>query len=382
MHSNQHKQEEFQLDSEFQEVLDSKQYSFKEPIGQGGSATCFLVESNIYKEPFVIKRVPTEKGTSSFTRELEALQQLDAPEIINLYDFVVKEKYCYIFLEYCPSGSLNDYVHKYRPFSGKTLLSVCKSLLKCVDVIHSNKIAHCDIKPANALIDKFGRIKLADFGIAFKYDESSNTVQRAGTMLYMAPEVMTSSQYNPYMADVWSLGVTFYYLGMGKVPWSASNVNDLKLAIKNGKTHFSTRYPNQNLLRLISTMLIVDVKLRPTIKDLLAHPIFANIPPATLNQTMSLSKLPMLQVPQERNLHSRINSYGSDNDLSPLSGRSSRFSLPPVQTLSMINASHSFSKRKGIGRPSFITAGTPKPSSKSPIAPSSLMSFIEDNHGQ
>jgi serine/threonine protein kinase len=77
--------------------------------------------------------------------------------------------------------------------------------------------AHCDLNPANILIDKHGRAKLADFGISMMATEDA--VRRGGTLEFAAPELLHEGRYDPFKADVWSFGVTVYFMAFAQLPF-------------------------------------------------------------------------------------------------------------------------------------------------------------------
>jgi serine/threonine protein kinase len=137
--------------------------------------------------------------------------------VIYFYDFVTTPLFQYLFLEFCPAGTLLDVVRKAGPFEGAQLHAACKAILNGLAYIHGRHIAHLDIKPSNIFIDRFGRPKLADFGISRRFADPSS-VHRAGTLAFLAPEVLGCAAYDPFKADIWSLGVTFYVMAFGSDP--------------------------------------------------------------------------------------------------------------------------------------------------------------------
>jgi len=111
---------------------------------------------------------------------------------------------------------------------------IASALLEC----HQRQIAHQDIKPANVLLDQYGRPKLADFGLSQQFDGQAKTQQRVGSLAYMAPEVLSGGHRDAFRSDVWSLGITFYYMAVGRLPWNAETSFELETIIKSGV------YPN------------------------------------------------------------------------------------------------------------------------------------------
>lgn len=98
-----------------------------------------------------------------------------------------------------------------------------KKLLRAINHCHANGITHRDIKPENIMYGADGEIKLIDFGLSRALDEEEHGGSKAlrtvaGTLAYMAPEVMTE-KYDPKHCDIWSLGVLMYLMVSGYLPF-------------------------------------------------------------------------------------------------------------------------------------------------------------------
>ena len=87
------------------------------------------------------------------------------------------------------------------------------------------KIIHRDIKPKNILLHE-GVVKIADFGVAKMMHKHKENITFEGTLEYMSPQMLKQENYTP-LTDMWSLGVTLYYMVLGKLPWKQSNGSKL-----------------------------------------------------------------------------------------------------------------------------------------------------------
>ncbi|OHT12846.1 AGC family protein kinase [Tritrichomonas foetus] len=313
-------------DPELQQFLDEKGYQYISPIGSSGSATCFLVHSARYNVNFVVKKMVINDKTICSDCELYALKQLSGPGIINMYDYSIKKNLIFIVLEYCKNGSLLSLIKDEGPIKGKKLISLCKTLLKALQTIHHGRFAHLDIKPANILIDRYGRAKMADFGIArfIRPDENNMEDQKAGTLYFMAPEIHNLGIYDPFKADVWSLGVTFYYIATKKVPFVITTIEEFKKSLNSRNIMFPANFPNYELAIVIKKMLTVEPELRPTVDEILQYKIF--------NQTFDkndemLVKSQLISSPlsQCRKMHENLRSH---NDVALISKHINHEGIP------------------------------------------------------
>jgi serine/threonine protein kinase len=263
------------LVEEAKAVSESKGYTLLQELGRGSTACCYLVFSPQYRETFVIKSMPRRSHREALECELTALHQLSCPHIIYLYDYAVTPTCLHLFLEHCPGGSLADYVRRNGPLRGKQLYGALKTILVGIAYIHDCQFAHLDLKPANILIDRFGRPKLADFGLSRGFpDGPMTTDQRAGTLAYMAPEILSDEKYDPRKADVWSLGVLAYALTFGEAPFSARDMESLRVLVDIAEVAPPADC-DPMFKAAVNSMLRVRPEKRPTVAQLLELPLFA-----------------------------------------------------------------------------------------------------------
>lgn len=119
--------------------------------------------------------------------------------------------------------SLEDFIKMYK---GNIPEKVCKyishELLKGLSKVHSLEVVHRDVKSANILINKEGRIKLSDLGVSAQLTkEKMNCMSKRGTPLWMAPEVHAEELYSK-SADIWSFGIFLYEMAEGNPPFFKS----------------------------------------------------------------------------------------------------------------------------------------------------------------
>ena len=258
------------------EALSSHGYDMMKQIGAGGYAAIYLVTSRTYGSEFAAK-VTAYKGTMSGSDEAEinSLMHLEHPNIINLYNYFVEDGYLYMILEYCPFGSLKTHITNGMVLPAESVMSYCKQVAEALAVCHTLGIAHRDIKPENVLIDAHGRVKLADFGLGMmcsRRDEATAKVD--GSICYSPPEFFCEIQHNPFKSDIWSLGLVFYYIATGHIPWHGRTLRDIVKEISDGYVELDAQRLGLSLMKLLSLMLAKDPKMRPDIEQVVAHEYF------------------------------------------------------------------------------------------------------------
>lgn len=240
---------------------------FKSVIANGGYGVIYLMFSHKYNTNFAIKTIPKEMFKES---ELECLKTIDDPHIVMLYNFFDFDSFVYMLMEYCPND-LEKLLHIKKSFSTEELSKYIRDCLLGIKACHDRKIAHCDIKPSNFLLDKYDRVKISDFGMSTIYSDQPKSTIFKGTSIFMSPEIFKRKEYNPLKADIWALGVTIFYLATKTFPFFAQDNETLKDLVNN-LDYNKNLIENQELLDIIQRCLVVDPNERADIDELLAMP--------------------------------------------------------------------------------------------------------------
>ena len=146
-----------------------------------------------------------------FSREARAAAALNHPNIVTVYDFGEYGSQPYIVMEYVPGETMANYIRRKVPVTIADKLRWMQELCAGAGYAHQMSVIHRDIKPANLMIDRSGRLKILDFGIARMLGIASNTSVMIGTPGYMAPEQITGDPVD-HRSDQFSIGVVFYEL--------------------------------------------------------------------------------------------------------------------------------------------------------------------------
>lgn len=186
-----------------------------------------------------MKKIQQTKEIEYVITEQEIMGCVNSPHILKIHDqFLYKEDYILI-TDFCEGGDLHKIIREqYKDgVSEEKALDFLKQILEGFAELHKLKIIHRDLKLSNLLMNK-GCIVIGDFGLAKIGVNSTNSI--VGSLLYMAPEILvlpqlSSSSAIPYTSqvDVWSIGVCFYIILTGKLPFPGPNKTNLQENIKN-----------------------------------------------------------------------------------------------------------------------------------------------------
>lgn len=151
------------------------------------------------------------------SQEGKLLSKLDHPNIVKLYNYLEDESSVYLVMEKCEGSTLLD------KFPESTVRRFAYQMLSALTHIHDLRICHLDIKPGNFILkapNLTSPLKLIDFEFAVDYTKSLNVTPR-GTLGYIAPELLDGMCSTA--CDIWSLGITLYYLISGDEPFLGKN---------------------------------------------------------------------------------------------------------------------------------------------------------------
>ncbi len=200
-----------------------------ELLGQGGMGAVYKARQPGLDRLVALKILPPQVGpdpafTERFTREARALAKLNHPHIISVYDFGRTESGLYYFVMEFVDGTDLRQVIRARQASPREALAIIPQICDALQFAHEEGIVHRDIKPENILLDKKGRVRIADFGLAKLLDRPATAytltdpAQKMGTPHYMAPEQIEHPHDVDHRADIYSLGVVFYEMLTGELP--------------------------------------------------------------------------------------------------------------------------------------------------------------------
>ena len=202
------------------------QLEILEFLGRGGMGVVYKVRQKSLGRLAALKllapeRVADPKFAQRFVQEAQALAALNHPNIVTIYDFGQAGEFYYLLMEFVDGANLRQAMNA-RRFAPEQALAVVPPICEALQYAHDHGVVHRDVKPENLLLDKEGRVKIADFGVAKMLGSSFSDVsaaesQLAGTPQYMAPEQLLQSTAD-HRADIYSLGVVLYEMLTGELP--------------------------------------------------------------------------------------------------------------------------------------------------------------------
>ncbi len=204
------------------------QFEILELLGRGGMGVVYKARQLQLDRLVALKILPPLDAQSPdfvarFTREARALAKLNHPNIVNVYDFGETSGLYYIVMEYVDGANLRQ-LFESRKLTSAEALAIVPKICDALQYAHEEGLVHRDIKPENLLIDKKGRVKIADFGLAklLRREPLDMTLTLSGmalgTLRYMAPEQMDKPETVDHRADLYSLGVVIYEMLTGETP--------------------------------------------------------------------------------------------------------------------------------------------------------------------
>ena len=263
-------------------------------IGEGSFGSVYLALHAITGELMAVKQVelPSATGTeidkkrnnmiSALKLEIDLLQGLRHPNIVQYLGTSSDESHLNIFLEYVPGGSIAGMLKQYNTFQEPLIRNFVRQILEGLSYLHGRGIIHRDIKGANVLVDNKGSIKISDFGISKRVEASTalasanplpgsgmNRTSLQGSVFWMAPEVVRQSAHTK-KADIWSLGCLIVEMFSGERPFPDKTQLQALFAIGSNKTKPAIpENASEDATKFLNMTFEIDHEKRPGADELL-----------------------------------------------------------------------------------------------------------------
>lgn len=214
----------------------NNRYLIIKRIGEGGMADVYLAMDTLLNREVAVKILRGELSNDPinllrFQREASAASEISHPNIVEIYDVGEENHQHYIVMEVVRGKTLKQLIQQRGAIDIEEALIIMKQLVAGLNQAHKHGIIHRDIKPQNILIKDDGTAKIADFGIAQTQDATQLTQADSvmGSVHYMAPETARGETATK-QSDIYSVGIVFYELLVGDVPYNAEGA--IQVALK------------------------------------------------------------------------------------------------------------------------------------------------------
>jgi predicted Ser/Thr protein kinase len=204
------------------------QLEIKELIGKGGMGAIYKARQPALDRLVALKILPPHRPggpdfAERFNREARALARLSHPNIVAVHEFGQVNGLHYFLMEFVDGVNLRQ-LERAEHLSPREALQIVPQICDALQYAHDEGVVHRDIKPENVLVDRKGRVKIADFGLAKilglepRTSRLTGEGQVMGTPHYMAPEQIERPLEVDHRADIYALGVVFYEMLTGELP--------------------------------------------------------------------------------------------------------------------------------------------------------------------
>jgi len=226
------------------EMPEFGRYKIERELGRGAMGVVYLgIDPKINRRvaikmldysQFSEKELATVK--SRFFREAEAAGRISHSDIVTVYDVGEEHDFAFIAMDYVSGVPLSDFTTTDNLLPVEEVYRIMYIVAKALDYAHQQNIVHRDIKPGNIMYDpETKKVKITDFGIARITDSvKTKTGSFLGSPSYMSPEQIIGKHIDG-RADIYSLGVSFYQLLTGRLPFGADSLGNLAHKIANEK---------------------------------------------------------------------------------------------------------------------------------------------------
>lgn len=205
-------------------------------LGSGGMGRVFVAEHTTMNRPVALKIISRDfcrapAAVERFFTEARAVAALDHPNIVHAYDVDKEADRHYIVMEYVEGKDLQRTVETDGPLEVAQAVDYVRQAAEGLAHAHGRNMVHCDVKPANLLVNEQGVVKILDMGMArVTGRDTESAIEQdegtLGTVNYMAPEQAVADPERDHRVDLYSLGCTLYFLLTGRPPFPEGTLHE------------------------------------------------------------------------------------------------------------------------------------------------------------
>jgi Protein kinase domain len=195
-------------------------------LGRGGMGEVYRAEDLKLGNVVALKFLPASlqkdaAALAGFHAEVRNARQVSHPNVCRVYDIGEVNGQHFLTMEYIDGEDLASLLRRIGRLPGDKALETAHQICAGLAAAHDCGLLHRDLKPANIMLDGRGRVRITDFGLALSNDDATGRSETAGTPAYMAPEQIGRGEAS-VRSDIYSLGLVFYELFTGRLPYQAT----------------------------------------------------------------------------------------------------------------------------------------------------------------
>ena len=269
----------FDLLSVYKSSNNFYQYEFIRPIKSGGFGNIFLAKEIGTNEEYAVKEINVQNFSSenlyNISRESLILKDMSHINIIKFHSFFIYNNKFYIVMDYARGGELLSLLASKTRLKEEQAKFIFRQIYNAVHYIHSKNIIHRDLKPNNILFldEEKTHIIIIDFGISGLANGNQKESIKAGTELYLPPEVIAGKEFSSSTKiDMWALGIILYQMVQGCHPFESKDGKDNNIInnILRNKLEFNKKIKiSESLKKLIEGLLEKNYRFRIDTGDIL-----------------------------------------------------------------------------------------------------------------
>jgi len=210
-------------------------YEIIQTLGQGGMGAVYQARDREVDRVVALKVIRPELANQSqilarFKQELILSRQVTHKNVVRIFDLGEADNVKFITMEFVAGRDLHSLLRDSTPLTLEQKVKIVVQVCRALEAAHAEGVVHRDLKPQNIMIENTGRVVVMDFGIAHSMEESggTSTGMLLGTPAYVSPEQAKGEKIDP-RSDVYTLGIVFYELLTGKIPFESDSVVGLLL---------------------------------------------------------------------------------------------------------------------------------------------------------
>ncbi len=254
----------------------SSRYRIVGLIRKGGMGEVYKAEDLKLGQTVALKFLPERlladnAALARFHHEVSFARNVSHPNVCRVFDIDEVDGQHFLSMEYIDGEDLASLIRRIGRLPHAKAVEVALQLCRGLAAAHENNVLHCDLKPANVMIDGRGRARITDFGLACLGGDRNRDRAAAGTPAYMAPEQLAGNEVTT-KSDVYSLGLVFFEMFTGKRAFQAETFSELAFLHQRSGPRPSKLVPeiDPTVERLIMRCLRKEPEQRPRLQQVLA----------------------------------------------------------------------------------------------------------------